>query len=173
MFALKSGIAMYPGVIPEGTISDVLFNGTGMLPTLCNLTDAPVPDDRAIDGVDAFNAFLQKEVNLDLPSIWFYPNHEDTYFRMPQIALRKDNCTLIGWLPAKPDSLNLMTWMVTSDPSEFELYDMDLDPFQMKYNSDQEPERVSTLGKEMVALKREMRDEGVACNNNSSYLKTE
>ncbi|MCP4313172.1 MAG: sulfatase-like hydrolase/transferase [Bacteroidetes bacterium] len=156
------GIARLPGVIHEGTVSDILFNGTDILPTLCELADATLPVDRAIDGVDAFNAFLQKEVSRDVPSVWFYPNHEDTYFRMPQMAMRKDGYTLIGWLPEKPDSLNLRAWMAAYDPVKFELYEMAGDPMQVNDISKQEPERVSSMEKEMVGLWREMRDEGLS-----------
>ena len=155
------GIVRLPGVIPEGTVSDVLFNGTDILPTLCGLVDATIPDDRAIDGVDAFNAFLQKEVSRDVPSIWFYPNHEDTYFRMPQMAMRKDGYTLIGWLPGKPDSMNLRGWMAAYDPVKFELYDLVHDPMQMNDIAQQEPERVGAMEVQMIQLWREMRDEGI------------
>ena len=155
------GIIRFPGVIPEGSVSDILFNGTDFLPTLCALVEAPVPDDRPIDGVDAFSAFLQEEVSRDVSSIWFYPNHEDTYFRMPQMAMRKDGYTLVGWLPVKPDSMNLKGWMAAYDPVKFELYDLVHDPMQMYDIAQQEPEKVSAMEKQMIQLWREMRDEGI------------
>ena len=76
--------------------------------------------------------------------------------------MRKDDYTLIGWLPEKPDSTDLMTWMINSDPQKFELYDMALDPNQMQDISDKEPELVATLQKDMIHLWREMRNEGLA-----------
>jgi arylsulfatase A len=96
------GIARLPGVIPEGTVSDILFNGTDILPTLCELVDATLPGERAIDGVDAFNAFLGKEVEREQSAIWFYPNHEDTYFRMPQMAMRRMAMPLLAGYPRSP-----------------------------------------------------------------------
>ncbi len=161
------GIARLPGVIPGGTVSDILFNGTDILPTLCEMADATLPADRAIDGVNAFNAFLTKEVEREQSAIWFYPNHEDTYFRMPQMAMRRDGYTLLGWLPEKPDSMDLERWMSDSDPALFELYDMVHDPIQMIDISNQEPELVRSMEKEMVGLWREMRDEGL--NGNISH----
>jgi arylsulfatase A len=156
------GIVRFPGVIPEASVSDILFNGTDFLPTLCGLVDATIPDDRAIDGVDAFNAFLKEDVSRDVSSIWFYPNHEDTYFRMPQMAMRKDGYTLIGWLPEKPDSMNLRGWMSANDPVKFELYEMASDPMQVNDISKQETERVRSMEKEMLGLWREIRDEGLS-----------
>ncbi len=155
------GIARWPGVIPEGLVSNVLFNGTDFLPTFCKLADAPVPSDRPIDGIDAFSAFLNKPVDRKVPSIWFYPHHGDTYFRMPQMAMRDNDYTLIGWLPKKPDSLDMKTWMMTSDPNTFELYDMTRDPLQQHDIAKQKPGIVSAMRKDMIALWREMRDEGL------------
>jgi arylsulfatase A len=156
------GIVRFPGVISAGTESNVLFNGTDILPTICQLVGADVPSYRPIDGIDAFAAFQNKEVERNVSSIWFYPNHEDTYFRMPQMSMRKNNYTLIGWLPPKADSVNLQTWMASNDPQKLELYDIVTDPAQMNDISKQNPEIVDSMKMEMVSLWREMRDEGLA-----------
>jgi len=156
------GIARWLQVIPEGLESNVLFNGTDFLPTFCKLAGAPVPSDRPIDGIDAFSAFLNKQVDRKTPSIWFYPHHGDTYFRMPQMAMRDNDYTLIGWLPKKPDSVDMKTWMMTSDPHTFELYDMIRDPLQQHDIAKQKPGIVAAMRKDMIALWREMRDEGLA-----------
>lgn len=155
------GIARYPGVIPAGTESNVLFNGSDFLPTFCKLAGAQVPTDRPIDGVDAFGAFLGKKVQRDKSPIWFYPNHADTYFRMPQMSMRKDNYTLIGWLPTKADSSSLNKWMGNSDPQRFELYDIKSDPSQSKDISNLHPEIIASMKMEMTTLWREMRNEGL------------
>jgi arylsulfatase A len=156
------GIIRYPKVIPAGTESDILFNGTDILPTICKLTGIAVPSDRPIDGVDAFAAFQNKKVERNISSIWFYPHHGDTYFRMPQMAMRKDKYTLIGWLPEKTDSISLLDWFATKNPQKFELYDLGVDPFQINDISTQNPEIVDFMEKEMITLWREMRDEGLA-----------
>lgn len=163
------GIVRFPGVIPAGTKSDVLFNGTDILPTLCNLVGATVPANRNIDGSNAFSAFLNEKVERESSAIWFYPNHEDTYFRMPQMSMRKDNYTLIGWLPEKPDSFSLRNWMATYDPCKFELYDIKSDPSQTNDISALDSEIVESMKDEMTILWREMRDEGLAGKNNKKY----
>jgi len=156
------GIVRFPGVIPAGTESDILFNGTDILPTICNLAGIAVPSDRTMDGIDAFAAFQNKKVERKVSSIWFYPHHGDTYFRMPQMSMRKDKYTIIGWLPPKADSVNLQTWMATNDPQKLELYDIVADPSQMNDISTQNPEIVDSMKMEMISLWREMRDEGLA-----------
>ncbi len=156
------GIVRFPGVIPEGTVSNELFNGCDLLPTVCKIAGAEVPANRNIDGVDAAAAFFNKKVERENSVIWFYPNHEDTYFRMPQMSMRKNNYTLIGWLPEKPDSLDLQTWIASYDPQKFELYDLTLDPSQMNDISTQKPEVVADMKPEMIKHWQEMRNEGIA-----------
>ena len=156
------GIARWSGTISQGTTSDKLFNGTDFLPTLCNLAGAVIPSDRPIDGTDAFQAFLNQNVTRDRSAIWFYPNHEDTYFRMPQMSLRRDHYTLIGWLPKKADNIDLRTWMASNDPERFELYDLAKDLSQTTDLASQKPKLVASMKKEMTVLWREMRDEGLA-----------
>lgn len=160
------GIIRMPGVIPPGTTSSRLFNGTDFLPVLCSLAGSQIPNSINIDGTNAFEAFLNQEVERENPVIWFYPHHEDTYFRMPQMAMRKGNYCLIGWLPQKPDSLGLMRWMESSVPVRFELYDMMNDPYQKKDISNLHRDITNTLGQEMTALWIEMRDEGLKVLNN-------
>ncbi len=159
------GIVSFPGFIPGNTKSDILFNGTDILPTLCSIADVDVPSGKVIDGINAFEAFLNKKVKRDNPVIWFYPNYGDTYFRMPQMSMRNGNYTLIGWLPRKPGSMGLQYWMANYDPDKFELYDIILDPSQSNDIFKKQSEIVDSLKKEMIILWREMRDEGLAGKN--------
>ncbi|MGQ1785349.1 MULTISPECIES: sulfatase family protein [unclassified Saccharicrinis] len=161
------GIVRFPGVIPEGTTSRELFNGCDILPTICQLVEIPVPTNRNIDGSNAFNAFLNKKVDRVASPIWFYPNHEDTYFRMPQVAMRKDNYTLIGWLPEKTDSLDLKQWIAKNDPVKFELYNMNTDPAQTNNIANEHNDIVENMKQEMIAQWREMRDEGLETIQNN------
>jgi len=154
------GIVRLPGVIPAGSKSDKLFNGTDIFPTICEAVETILPSGRNIDGKANFNAFLNKEIKRDKPEIWFYPHHGDTYFRMPQMSMRYDKYTLIGWLPAKPDSVNLNTWFFNNGPVRFELYDISSDPGQSNDLSDEKPQIVKRLSPIMAELWVEMRDEG-------------
>lgn len=156
------GIVRYPGIIPAGLESDILFNGSDFLPTFAKLAGATIPEDRAIDGDNAFNAFLDKKVKRDTSVVWYYPNHEDSFFRMPQMAMRKDQFTLIGHLPKKPESLSLRQWITDYNPQQFELYDIHQDPAQTNDLSKQHPEIIQSMKKEMTALWRSMTDEGLS-----------
>jgi arylsulfatase A len=157
------GIVRLPGAIPAGTQSDVLFSGCDILPTVCGLVDAPVPEGRNVDGVDAFNAFLNKTVTRKENAVWFFPHHGDTWYMMPQISMREGKYSLIGWLPQRdPEAQTLDEWLANNDPVRFELYDLALDPGQGNDIADKHPETVATMAKKMTVLWREMRDEGLA-----------
>ena len=54
-----------------------------------------------------------------------------------------------------------MTWMKTSDPERFELYDMNSDPFQQTDISEERTAIVDDLKMDMIDLWIEMRDEGL------------
>jgi len=156
------GIVRYPKVIAAGTESDVLFNGTDILPTIANLAGAELPNDRPIDGVDAFNAFLDEEFTRETSPIWFYPNHEDSYFRMPQMSMRTGDYTLLGYLPETDDPTTLQKWMAENDPVRFELYDISTDPSQSKDISKEHPDLVASMKVEMTELWRAMKTEGLS-----------
>jgi arylsulfatase A len=156
------GIVRYPNVITAGTESNVLFDLTDILPTMAKLANAEVPTDRPIDGVEAFNAFLNKAVSREASSIWFYPNHEDSYFRMPQMSMRSGDYTLLGYLPETDDPADLQNWMAEDDPVRFELYDITTDPSQSNDIANEHPDVVAAMKVEMTELWREMKTEGLS-----------
>ncbi len=153
------GFARWPGKIPAGIVSDKLFNGTDILPIICDLAGVSLPNDRTIDGINSFNALLNKTVQRDKPVLWTFPTHEDTYFRMPHISLRDGNFTLLGWLPEKEDNQKLVEWMKTSIPEKFVLFDVKKDPAQQNDILHEHAELAEKLKEKMVAQWIEIRDE--------------
>ena len=154
------GIVRWPSKIPAGSVSDQLINATDFAPTICKLAGVSVPDDRPIDGANAFPAFLGDKVEREKPCLWIFPTHEDTYFRMPQMAMRHDDYTLVGWFPEKKPDTPLIDWMKSSVPEKFSLYNIRTDPGQQKDIAGEEPEKLDELISEMVDLWTEIRDEG-------------
>ena len=80
---------------------------------------------------------------------------------MPQISMRKGNYTLVAWLTKRAEGVSLDEWLATSDPDRVELYDVSVDPAQSNDVAREHPEIVRSMKKEMTALWREMRDEGL------------
>jgi arylsulfatase A len=154
------GIVRFPGVIPAGTKSSQLFVATDLFPTICKIENIPLPKGVKYDGVANFNAFLKKPVKRIEPAIWFYPNYEDTYFRLPEMEMRCGKYTIIGWLPPKPDSMTINNWFFKYGPVKYELYNLKDDPAQQKDIAEKKPEIVNRLKGKMAQLWKEMRDEG-------------
>jgi arylsulfatase A len=144
------GLARWSGVIPAGTVSGELFNGSDIFPTLAGLSDLQVPEDLNIDGEPAFDAFLGKPVVRAKPVMWIFPTHEDTWFRMPHLSLRKDNLSLIAWFPSRAKEDKLIPWMEKSVPVRFELYDIAKDPGQTRNIADSLPQECAGLARAMT-----------------------
>lgn len=154
------GIVRWPAEIPAGSTSDQLINATDFAPTICRLAGIDLPADRAIDGTDAFRAFLGARVEREKPCLWIFPTHGDTHSRMPHIAMRHGDYNLIGWLPGKEPDRELLDWMKSSVPEKFALYNIRADPGQKKDISELEPEKLDELIPMMLELWIEIRNEG-------------
>lgn len=154
------GIIRYSGVIPPGTKSDKLFDGTDLFPTICELVGIHLPIGVKYDGIPNFNAFLNKTVERKVPPVWFYPNYEDTYFWLPEMEMRSGNYTLIGWLPPKTDSMTINDWFFKYNPVKYELYNLKNDPGQQHNLAATKPQIVNSLKGTMTRLWKDMRDEG-------------
>ncbi len=152
------GIARLPGVIPSGTTSDALFNGTDILPTICEMVGIRQPDSIIIDGTNNFNAFLNKNAkDREIPAIWFYPMR---YNRVPQASMRIGDYTLIGRLPERPDTMSLDSWFFNFSLENFELYNLKNDPGQKRDLSKEEQQIITELSPVLNKYWTEMRDEG-------------
>jgi hypothetical protein len=64
--------------------------------------------------------------------------------------MRNGPFTLVGWLPEKPDSLDLIKWMKTSVPETFALYDLSTDPAQANDIAAGDKQRMDTLSRQMI-----------------------
>ena len=151
------GLVRWPKVIPAGTVSDQLINGTDLLPMFCQLAGVEVPADRKIDGEPVFDALLGKPVTRKDPVLWVFPAHEDSYFRMPHLAMRKDNFVLLGWFPEKGKDEKIIAWVKNSVPVRFQLFDLAKDPGQTHDLAPSAPALVKKLTGEMTRLWLDLR----------------
>lgn len=162
------GIIRWPGHIPAGTVSDKLFNGTDFLPTICRLAIARLPEESAIDGTDAFNAFLNQDYDRAVPPIWFFPVGYSHLPGMAHMAMRQGDYVLIGnldptWEKFRIDNeerkMQAVDWIKTAVPSSFELYDIKKDLAQRNDLADEESETLLKLIPKMQRLWLDIRDE--------------
>jgi arylsulfatase A len=151
------GIIRWPRNIPAGAESDVLINGTDLLPTLCELAGISIPKDRNIDGESVTSALKGKPFSRKKPVYWNAPVHE--YEFVPSMTMREKNYILVAWFNDKaPDEL-WMDWIKTALPERYELYDLSRDIGQTEDLSEQMPHKVKELAAKMEVLWKDIQTE--------------
>lgn len=132
----------WPGKIKAGQMdSKSVINAVDILPTLCNIAGAKLPNNYSFDGQDFSSAIFGEQVfqrNKDL--YWEYGrnefyNYPDATNRSLQLAVRHQNYKLF----------------TTSDGSKTELYDLTVDPKETINIADKNPQLVVKLKAELIA----------------------
>lgn len=145
------GIVRWPGKIEPGTISSELINGTDWLPTFCQATEIPVPNDRTIDGVNALPALQGKPVDRPIPACWMYPANYDSKY-LPNMAMRDGDQVLIGWFAPKKPKQATSPWILSTTIERFALYDLRIDRSQAYELSEKRPAELSRMTTKMKSL---------------------
>lgn len=154
------GIVRYPQKIKPGIISNEMVVATDFMATISKLAHIALPSGVTTDGVDVFPALLGKPIQRENPYLWLFPTHEDTYYRMPHMAMRYNEYALVGWFPEKTSNESILAWMKSSMPERFALYNLATDPEQLHDLSPEKPELLAQLVPKMKSLWKEIRDEG-------------
>jgi arylsulfatase A len=155
----EPAIMRWPGHIEPNLTSKEPAGLIDILPTFCQIAEAPVPNDRPIDGTSLVPLFNQKPLNRLTPLFWFF------YRVQPAAALRDGDWTLVGFLDSKvPKSHALspdqMTWLKQAKLNRFELYNLREDLAQTKDRAAEEPQRFQSMRRQMIDLHREIIAEG-------------
>lgn len=124
------GIVRWPGHIKPGTVSDTPVIGSDIFPTICDILDLPLPDDRTIDGTSLLPLFAGKPLQRQQPLYW--RNHlAPEEFR---VALRIDDWKIVA----------------SDDLTSFELYNIVKDPQETTDLAESEPQRFVELKKQLI-----------------------
>nr|WP_242687909.1 sulfatase-like hydrolase/transferase [Alienimonas californiensis] len=65
-------IFRWPGTIPPGQVSDVTLTSMDLLPTICRLAGVTPPEDRTLDGRDAFPTLLGQQSETPHEALAYY-----------------------------------------------------------------------------------------------------
>ena len=124
------GIMRYPGVIEPGTVSDVVFHGYDLLPTLLSVTGIALPDDRPIDGINVMPQLLGQGEDPLRSLYWALPRAEGANY-----AMRRG------------------PWKLLSDESlkPIALYNLETDKFEHVNRIESEPEVTRKLAQDLSA----------------------
>lgn len=150
------GIARWPGHIIPGSVSDELIDGTDILPTLCELSGAKIPTDRAIDGTSIVPVFKGRSIRRKKSLCWMFPAG---YSKVPNIAMRDGDYVLISWFNQKREDELWMNYIKTASLEKFELYNLRADIAQIENTAEKEPQRLKLMADKMRKLWREIQAE--------------
>lgn len=155
------GILRWPGRTKPGTVSDEPICGVDLLPTLCAITGADVPADRAIDGASFLPVLEDEPVRRKTPLYWqFNLAGSDV-----KVAIREGDWKLLARLdrPYPRAGADLtgeqMVALKTAELTGFELYNLTEDAGETKDRVASEPERLAAMKEKLVALYHEVRAE--------------
>jgi len=158
------GILRWPAAmqLKPGAEIDTPVCGLDLLPTLCQLTGAQIPNDRALDGADFSPIFRNGQINRHTPLFW-------NYYRAisePKVAMRDGDWKIVAhWDgPAKPlgGNVNLksMALIKSAKLTKLELYNLRSDPSETNDLADKQPRKLESLATTLKRIYLEVRNEG-------------
>lgn len=131
-------IVRWPGRVPAGRIdNESIVAGVDLLPTVCKLAGAKLPDNFAGDGEDGSDIWLGKSRPRRQPLLWEWRFNiaGDVVNKSPILAIRDGRWKL----------------HLNPDRSRIELYDIPRDPPQLQNLAAQHPDVVERLAAQALA----------------------
>ena len=158
-------IIRWPGHTKPNQVVSEPVSGVDLLPTLCEIAGARLPEDRNLDGTSFLPIFEGKPIERKTPLFWHY-------FRSigpPKAALRSGGWMVLGkWdgqteNPLRPGgSLRPgdMEIIKSAKLVDFELYNLGEDLEQKIDQASEEPERLKLMSKMLVDKYTQIQKEG-------------
>jgi arylsulfatase A len=155
------GIVRWPKHIRPGTSSAQPVSGVDFLPTVCDITGVPGPNDRSLDGASIAPLFSGRPMRRTTPLYWQYIFAPSK----PQIALLQEPWKLLAWLdgprPKPRDLANEQAHLLKNARLDgFELYNVQDDPSEKNDLSAAQPEKLAELKGILTKFHAQVRTEG-------------
>jgi arylsulfatase A len=158
------GILRWPAAmkLKPGQIVNTPVSAVDLLPTLCELAGADVPNDRPIDGASFAPVFRGEAIARSTPLFW-------NYYRAlsaPKVAMRDGDWKLVAhWDgPEKPISNNVdakaLKLIKSAKLTTFELYNLREDISEKTDLAAEQPKRVKQLADDLKRKYLEVQKEG-------------
>jgi arylsulfatase A len=155
------GIIRWPGHAEPGTVCDEPVSGVDLLPTLCQIAGAAVPDDRAIDGASFLPIFDGQPIERRTPLYWQFNFARSK----PKVAMRSGDWKILAtltapeWKPGADITDEIQQSIKQAELAGFELYNLREDVGETTDLAEQEPERLAEMSARLRKLYREVRAE--------------
>jgi arylsulfatase A len=150
------GILQWAGHTRAGSVTDEPINGTDILPTLCALAGADVPDDRPIDGVNMLPVLEGEKLRRKVPLFWSMWAARGG----PQYAMRDGDWKILGFTEPLPKNKRVVEHIKTSRFVRFEMYNVRTDIGETTDMSVQERPVFDRMRDTFLKLHREVVSEG-------------
>ncbi len=154
------GIIRWPGQVAPNSESDEPVIGTDVLPTLCEVAGAPLPN-RELDGTSWMPLFRQQLLQRRQPLYWHFYRARSAV----KVAIRDGRWKLAARLdgpefkPSADITAADMRAYKTAELTGFELYDLASDVAEQKNLVEAQPQRFAQMRDQLTRLYREVRDE--------------
>lgn len=130
-----------------------------MFPTLADICDFSLPQDRKIDGTSLFPVFNDRELERQIPLTWFF------YRSFPEMSMRIDDYMLLGnaldSIPRTHPMADLdMDFIKNMELQSFELYNIKDDREQKNDLAKTHPEILERMKPQMLEVLEEIKSEG-------------
>ena len=158
------GIIRWPGHTKPGSVCGEPISFVDILPTLCKITGANVPADRAIDGANILPVFEGKSIQRNTPLFWYF------YRTRPQAAMRQGDWMILGQLNGQPGGSHKMVaddmeFIKNTKLIKFELYNLREDISQQNDLAKVKPQRLKAMKQKLIKLHEEVIAEGPVWDN--------
>ncbi|MDB4749702.1 sulfatase-like hydrolase/transferase [Rubripirellula sp.] len=156
------GMVRWPGKIKAGTESDVPISALDLLPTLCDIGEAPLPNERELDGASLMPLLKGEPLKRKKPLYWQFNRAKGA----AKVAVREGKWKLLASItepgPATGADLTRgeMQGIKNARLKDFELYDLHADPQESVDRSGLEPVVLNRLKKQMQAMYGSVQKEG-------------
>ena len=157
-----AGLMRWKGQIAANQVLDTAVCSLDLMPTLCELANVPVPQDRQLDGTSLTSLLQGNSLKREVPLYWHYYRA----LGEPKVALRSNEWMLLAHrtspLQLKGGNVNKRTMQVIQSATigNFELYNLEQDPYQQNEVGKENPGVLKTLSQQLVAKHQQVQAEG-------------
>lgn len=138
-------IVKWPGIIPEGKVSNEVVLSTDFIPTLCELLN--VENSPEVDGISILSHLISGSALPERSLYWHYPHYHNSTGMIPGGAVRNGRYKLIEWYENQ---------LLKDGNGAFELYDIENDITESVNLADSLPDITQKLADELKNWRKDM-----------------
>ena len=161
------GLVHWPAKIQSNTVIATPTGGIDWLPTICEITETPIPKGLELDGQSHLPLLLEKPFTREKPLQWHHYNTNFITSPNPNAVMRIDDHVICGFY-APETQLKRSSWneshlskVQNGKLLRFQLFNIINDPSQRTDLSQKEPARFNKLKTQLVAAHQEMQTQAM------------